>query len=1073
MNTKIFLWFLLLFAVIRPVSGASGLFKTFNTDLAATHSDFMPNSERERILVLLQNEDWAKAEYNRIRKLAQKSDGYYWAAFLYALEKSPEYLPVAHKWLLNFGKAGGDLGKRALDADDAFFKGGQPWLGDVYYRIDLKPYLAYAWVRNSFTRTQRKQIEKGFQASARFRIRAMERWSQTPNLVFKPTCMVGVAGLVTGKTEFLQWGFYRRSWKRPSHGGYFQVLNTVLQDQGPWFEAPLYAIAQKPLLMMNQLSKLLYLKDGQNWFAHKQPQGGSPEGLTDYYLDTTYPMEKTDCGKGRFRIATYGDGSTNAKGDLFLIDPCGSGINMHDELAAAYDVSEYERYAVFLKSVPDYQPNLFDRRALPENPRFPDAPSHVWPDFGIAMLRSDESPAYWTSAEVLAVFQIMSKGYGHGHRDQFSIMLFGAGRLLYPDYNVKQYENPAVGWSRNIIAHNTMTVDEQESRDADPVAVRHKFTPGLKFLATSASQVFKDVDQTRALFLTDSYLLDIFSASGKTVHTYDYLLHSFGQPHPVQPNRYQPTPTLSARYHQIKHQKKIRTHAQWQLDFIINPTSGVRLTMAGVPETQVVYGAGPDNLPALIVRRGQIPATVFTAVHEPFKQPSHCKVRRVSVVARSKAAILVRVETAQFTDYAAVVLDPEQLSQPHILTATDGSQTQVAFRNYAYMRVSSSGSIVKEGEWLGARLPFKQKDSAAKSNPIWKSKIRFVNGFLESGTISPQADPPIPSEPHLFIPVDTIPSIVRMYRNDKQTVVFKVRNSVKGSRKSSLSGRIEPMLPKGFRLIPRFPHFGPIRPGHTAEVKATLIAHRVPAGKNIIPYRIAYSQGKKGKDSPEKYSAPVSLTVMVEPVLTTVYRHPEPSVYRVYAPGYTVEADMFHGLIRYLADDDNTVRLENLPLFTFSDEKEPLLNEHTKHAFTWAQETPASLTAHAYDRCRWQTSFSGDRLMIKMDRDWTQFEKTFFTLPGKWISPQGPPFWKQVMLFNGTVKAAKIGEIQRVAAAELAFPKGNQNLCFQFIPAQEVTLTPAGMSFAIGSLTGDQWTVGFCRPGKLKEWLWR
>ena len=251
------LWFLFLFTVIQPASGASDLFKTFNTNLAATHSDFMPDSERERILVLLQNETWAKVEYNRIRKLARKPDGYYWAAFLYALEKSPEYLPVAHKWLLKFGKTGGDLSKRALEADDAFFKGGQPWLGDVYYRIDLKPYLAYAWVRDSFTRTQRKQIENGFQASARFRMRAMERWSQTPNLVFKPTCMVGVAGLVTGSQEFLKWGFYRRSWTRPSHSGYFQVLNTVLTDQGPWFEAPIYAIAQKPLLMMNRISKLL------------------------------------------------------------------------------------------------------------------------------------------------------------------------------------------------------------------------------------------------------------------------------------------------------------------------------------------------------------------------------------------------------------------------------------------------------------------------------------------------------------------------------------------------------------------------------------------------------------------------------------------------------------------------------------------------------------------------------------------------------------------------------------------------------------------------------------------------
>ena len=59
------------------------------------------------------------------------------------------------------------------------------------------------------------------------------------------------------------------------------------------------------------------------------------------------------------------------------------------------------------------------------------------------MLRSDESPSYWTNDKSIAVFQVMSQGYGHDHRDKFSIMLYGAGRLLYPDYNAVQYENPA------------------------------------------------------------------------------------------------------------------------------------------------------------------------------------------------------------------------------------------------------------------------------------------------------------------------------------------------------------------------------------------------------------------------------------------------------------------------------------------------------------------------------------------------------------------------------------------------------------------------------------------------------
>lgn len=1061
----------LIFLLVCISPSALWASEPFNMELAREPGDFMPEHVRKRIFLQLQTQDWAKAEYNRIRKAARKPDGWYWAAFLYALEKSPEYLPIAQEWLLKFGDRGGDLGKRALEADDAFYKKGQPWLGDVYYCINLKPYLAYAWVYDSFTRIQRKQIEKGFLASARFRMRAMERWSQTANLVFKPTCMVAAAGLVTGDPELIQWGFYRRSLMRPTHGGYFQVLDHALKDEGPWFEAPIYAIAQKPLFMMNQISKLLYLKDGQNWFAHQHASGGSPKGLVDYYLDTAYPMETSGCGKARLRVATYGDGSTNAEGDLFLIDPCDSGINMHDELASAYDLSGDKRYAAFLQLMPDYHPNLFDRRPLPANPDFPDAPSHIWPDFGIAMLRSDETPSYWTNDSALAVFQIMSQGYGHGHRDQFSIMLFGCGRLLYPDYNVKQYENPAVGWSRNIVAHNTLTVDEQESRDAEPTAIRHAFTPGLKFLATSASQVFRDVDQTRALFLTDRYLLDIFSASGKTVHTYDYLLHSFGRPYPGAPKQYH-AGKFSARYHQVEQQRQMTTDGQWQLDFRLDaePASteavGVRLTMAGSPKTRVVYGDGPDHLAALIVRRGRIPATTFTALHEPYKSSSHPQVRRVTVLAQSKAAILVCVEADRFTDYAAVATDPKQSERLHVMAARDGSQIRASFRDYAYLHIPLSGRIIKTGHWEGARLPLKASSITGK--PSGHGPIRIKNGMIEFGDIPARADAPLQIETTISAPVEITPSPVRMFRNDKHTVVFQVRNKSKAA--VTLKGRIEPEPSQGFRFTPPFPDFGPIPPGGSAEVKVTLNAYRAPKGQTIIPFRLASFQGP---DKPKKYSAPLSLTVMVEPVLTSVYRHPEPSVYRVYAPLYTLETDMRHGLIRYLADDDNTVRLRNQPLFTFGDGQKSLLNENTQHAFTWVHETPASLLAHAEDRCRWKAIFMGDRLVIKMDPDWTQFERTFFNIPGQWVAPQGTPSWRQVRLASGASGSAQIGAAQKLMGAELAFPKAAWHICFQFEPAQEVVLTPTGMSFSIGSLNEDEWTVGFCRPGQLEKWLWR
>ena len=162
--------------------------------------------------------------------------------------------------------------------------------------------------------------------------------------------------------------------------------------------------------------------------------------------------------------------------------------------------------------IPGYKPNLIDHPPLPDKIQLPPAPSKVWPTYGLAMLHSDESPSYWTSGKAIAVFQIMSKGYGHDHRDKFSISLFGADRLFYPNYNAIQYENPDIGWTRNSVSHNTLIVDERDTRDAELTALRHQFSPEVKFLASSADGVFEGNLETRALFLTKEYLLDVFYA---------------------------------------------------------------------------------------------------------------------------------------------------------------------------------------------------------------------------------------------------------------------------------------------------------------------------------------------------------------------------------------------------------------------------------------------------------------------------------------------------------------------------------------------------------------------------------
>ena len=124
------------------------------------------------------------------------------------------------------------------------------------------------------------------------------------------------------------------------------------------------------------------------------------------------------------------------------------------------------------------------------------------------------------------------------------------------------------------------------------------------------------------------------------------------------------------------------------------------------------------------------------------------------------------------------------------------------------------------------------------------------------------------------------------------------------------------------------------------------------------------------------------------------------------------------------SDDEDTIRLNGSPLFTLSDGTKNVLFDGTDHAFTWPTEVPARLTAHAYDRCRWHAIFFGDRIIIKMDRDWTQFEKAYFTIPGKWISPQDNPQWRRIVTADGSdvdINVETSSHIS-VSAAEFYFP---------------------------------------------------
>jgi hypothetical protein len=1061
---------------------------------APTHGRpfFMPATERERLHTLIKNEKWAAADYDRMRAAAKKGDGFS-AAFLYALDGDAEYVAAARKELLaRYGPSSFafKLASSAL-SDPKHFKGGPKNENILYYDLAYQPLLAFDWVYNGLDPADRKTIEDGILAWARYKMRAMDAWVQTPNLVFKPTWFVALVGLATADKECLEWGFRRRRPWGPTRGGYFEVLDSMLLDGGPWHEAAIYPVAHEDLWCMGVLSWYRRLYDGKDWFAYRTPNGGSAKGLMDYYLDTAYPIEKTGFGAGQVRVATYGDGATNAKGDLFLTNPAGEegGDWVLDKaLSAAYLASADTRYAAFLAMDPGYKPTLVDRRPLPEKLTFPAAPSKVWPNYGLAMLRSDESAGYWTNPKAIAVFQVMTRGYGHDHRDGFHISLHGANRLMYPDYNPIQYETQAIGWTRNTVAHNTMLVDEQDTANSPPTGIRQEFSPEVKFLATTATGVFEGVEQTRALCLTAEYLLDIFQAASKVPHTYDYMLHCFGDARPGHPERFKPSAELTKRYWLVEKQRTTHTDESWSLDFVRREEPGfhkgkygkewydhvakVRVTMAAEPGTVVGHGvwgdelarlvaerqkgARLDKLSTLMVRRDGARDTAFIASHEPYANDEQPRIKAVRKIARTPEAVLVRVDAKDFTDYVAVAFGPQKDAKEHVLGKA--GEAVVAFHNYAHVRVDSKG-VTARGGLTALAIPSAKGPLQLNGKPTALSSLKAA----------PKKELPAPAEFPGKIRVT--PSVLRVFDTDRREAVFTITNPLE----QALSGKIHFELPKGVTAEPARPAIPSVPPGGTAEVRVTLKSNNAAAGRVTIPYQIHYSLAGKAS---ETVAGALALVMAVGPTMELQYQHPKPAVFLLQSRNLTAKLRAFDGLCEYLADDDDTVRLDDSPLFTLGDEKGEILSDKadTQHAATWPRMIPAALEAMAgrgpSPLCRWQLLPLGNRLMVRMDRIHAQFERAYFTIPGKWISPGGPPRWKRVVAFNDAGKEIESGTEGKgkVSAAELEFPGGKWNLAFHFVPPQPVEFRGAGMRFSVGALNGDNWQVGFCRPGELDAW---
>lgn len=1016
---------------------------------------------------------WALESFESIKHDAQQGDGYS-AAFLYALTSEEKYLSAAKNWLFKIAEQGGDLGARAMQVDADFFSQGMPWLGDVYYRLDTRPLKAFDYIYSRLTPSERDFVETGLTASANFRKNAMDTWWQTPNLVFKPTSMVAIHGLLTQNPEHINWGFFRNS--ESGLGGYFPTLNNMLKDNGPWDEAPVYAISHRPLSMSLEISDYLNRMTHKDWYNRKLPGGSSVRGLMQYYINTTYPPETRPNGSRVYRLLTYGDGATGQRGDTYLFSENPHQRNLKNELAQAYRISRDPDYAALLKLDKNYRADLLQYPQLPDSPLMPKAPSSLWKDFGLAFLRSNNSRSYWNNSDTMAASLLFRQGYGHGHSDAMSITLFAAGQLFYPDYNAVQYENPAIGWTSSSIAHNTVIVDGMNSSIPKTVSDFHQFQKDFNIVQARVNEV-PGITKIRTLVLTPHYLLDIFHVNSLITRTYDYLLHSFARIRPNNENAYEQAAPFDPRYSRIKDFRSLTTDTVWSVTYIMDleqvmkraaslvsqftdshserssvekafgvdntdtfKTSALGMTMAAQAGTQIGIGEDEYGLSFLAARRAGQKHTTFVTTHRPVNDTDKKSGNTVETLIDNRDGTIVKVVGESSIELHAVAHGPGQ-----IRLADESTGIFLEFENYAYLRIDKMTTEVKTRGKL--RRFFVAPEVSSLQNDI-------SLGSVSAGEFD--MHPPDMAK----IQVNTYPKLVVLKDYENTSFTLSVTNLTDEIVNASaiLSGNEALDIPQPVIPLESIPAY------QTYSTKVNLGRYTRAAGIDALSIEVRLDDTGQIVNH--------GLLVSAGPGLIESYEDIENPSYRIHTFNSSVDISMREGSITQIGDRHDRVLYSGQPLFTVSDDRTSA--SHTRQAlinsYTWPNREQASVITEINNRIRWHMLTIQNRFYLKLDEVYTRAETVMFDFDKN----NSAIDWDRSRYLDGDeIHSPNLTTRSMLSARgfELPLTGTGKSICINNLAAGQWLNTTAHLRLFIKRGKNQQWSFGVCDTGSLAQWM--
>jgi hypothetical protein len=466
-------------------------------------------------------------------------------------------------------------------------------------------------------------------------------------------------------------------------------------------------------------------------YGYKGPSGGCARNYIEMYSTIGLPRVEYPGGVVEYPAVSMGD-----SGEMCVLPAAPLGRTLY-----AWEMHHRRfpeaRFDYFLaQACPQerqaFRPSAFfglpplEAKTKPPQP----VPSYASRGRGFALLRADESPAYWEGPRPAVALQF-GMYYPHYIHDAFSILRYVANnRLIY----ARTGKLKTRGYTTNdpfrdhVRGHCGVVVDGLQAKPVDDGnhgvpnhRIREDFAAPVKFVAARAQGIYPDVDQERALFLTDDYLFDVSwlkstGASAGKDRVYDWQVLTFGdvagsQAAPwVQLDKFTDKARAEKPHLQGIHvldagDKPFAVTALFEPQSATSP--GVRVSMLPQGNTLVLSSLTPpdtgyggsqiERIGRSILATRTAPDTVFAALHEPFATGSGShRVERYECIQQSQSGIGVRVvgKSGSGLDDRILLGYGDGAAGPCDLGDARESYT---FTDHAWVRVSADAVTVVGG----------------------------------------------------------------------------------------------------------------------------------------------------------------------------------------------------------------------------------------------------------------------------------------------------------------------------------------------------------------------------------------